>query len=130
MRHAREHYSFKVGDRVRIIRSNGSIGDTTYEISRINGFACMIREAGLAPNGKPYAEQRSDLSMLVSATFGRGASYSEKQKMLSYWSTPNRTTMVKVRDIAHALQVIKQSGIEQSLKPIAYFESSGKPVSL
>jgi hypothetical protein len=51
--------AFKVGDRVNVRR-----GGTVYVITKLDGFACWIREEGFAPNGKPFADQRSDTSML------------------------------------------------------------------
>lgn len=53
--------TFEVGHQVHV-----GEGTTFFVITRIlpDGFGCFIREDRLAPNGKPYAEQRSDLSLL------------------------------------------------------------------
>jgi len=67
--HAFDHLSkFEVGNQVRVLRRDGSKGDTIYEIvSLLPGFGCTIREIGTAPNSKPYAAQRFDTSMLAHA---------------------------------------------------------------
>jgi hypothetical protein len=55
---------FEVGNQVRV-----SPGGTLYEITKIfhNPGYCLIREWGTAPNGKPYAEQAFDTSLLKHA---------------------------------------------------------------
>jgi hypothetical protein len=59
-----KRHSFEVGDQVRV-RAGGAL----YIVTRIhrNGFACWIRQDGIAPNGRPYAEQQSDTSLLLHA---------------------------------------------------------------
>lgn len=55
--------TFQVGNQVRI-RTAGRDG-TIWEITKLLPHGeCMIREEGLAPNGKPYAEQHFHLSLL------------------------------------------------------------------
>lgn len=58
----------------------------------------------------------------------RTASYSERQKLLSYWSTPNRTTLIDVKDLADAKDAISESGVAQNLKMVRYFQPNGKAV--
>jgi hypothetical protein len=52
---------FEVGNQVRVLD-----GDTVYVITRLlpDGYKCFIREHGTAPNGKLYAEQPFDISLL------------------------------------------------------------------
>jgi len=52
--------AFRKGDIVRVVQSGGSLGPTRYVFSSVdkNPYYCWIREAGIAPNGKPYAVQR------------------------------------------------------------------------
>jgi hypothetical protein len=59
--------TFAVGNQVRVRQSGGGTGDTIYEIVALSGFRCMIREIGMAPNGKRYAAQRFDTSLLTHA---------------------------------------------------------------
>lgn len=58
--------NFKVGDRVYVTRAPGK---TMFEITYIadNGWSCMLRQTGIAPNGKPYRESPFDLSLLFPA---------------------------------------------------------------
>jgi hypothetical protein len=56
---------FEVGNQVRVSDRPDA---TIYEIVEVHpSGACMIREEGLAPNGKPYKAQRFDTSMLKHA---------------------------------------------------------------
>lgn len=60
---------FEVGNQVRVAGDRGhKYNATIYEITKIfpNGN-CLIREEGTAPNGKPYAEQLFDVSLLKHA---------------------------------------------------------------
>jgi hypothetical protein len=61
--------TFAVGNQVYVKNAAKKSDYTMYEITRIfpNGFSCLIRQEGTAPNGKPYAEQRFDLSLLKHA---------------------------------------------------------------
>lgn len=61
------HNAFSVGDTVRIITASGEPGDTLYTVASKNavGFGCTIRPSGTAPNGKQYAAQQWDTSMLL-----------------------------------------------------------------
>lgn len=56
---AKKKYELQPGDVVRLIMRGGKLGDR-YEYVRAdkNPGYCWIRECGIAPNGKPYAEQR------------------------------------------------------------------------
>ena len=56
--------SLCVGDQVRIIRSNGSVGDTVYKIVELNRFACMIREINFVNPNIKYRPHRYDTSLL------------------------------------------------------------------
>ena len=60
---------FEVGNQVHVRMANGARGDTFYVITKLlPGSGCaLIREDRFAPNGKPYAEQRWDTSMLMHA---------------------------------------------------------------
>jgi len=64
---ARRKSKLAVGDLVQVATAGKD--PATYELTHIfpDGDACLLREAGLAPNGKPYAEQRYILSNLVAA---------------------------------------------------------------
>lgn len=54
--------SFEIGNQVRVSDAPDA---TIFEVVRLEpDGSCFIREEGLAPNGKPYAEQRSDVSLL------------------------------------------------------------------
>jgi len=53
---------FNIGDRVVISKAKDAI---VFRITKIDGFACTIREDRLAQNGKLYAAQQSDLSLLT-----------------------------------------------------------------
>jgi hypothetical protein len=54
---------FQVGNQVRV-----SPGGTLYEVTKIfRSGNCLIREYGVAPNGKHYAEQAFDISLLKHA---------------------------------------------------------------
>jgi hypothetical protein len=58
----------------------------------------------------------------------RTANYSPKEKVLAYWASPNRQTFIDVMDLDEAKELIEESGVQQDLKIISYFETSGKPV--
>lgn len=58
---------FEVGNQVHVKTARGH-GDTFFEITKLlPGGGCLIREEGTALNGKAYAEQRFDTSLLVHA---------------------------------------------------------------
>jgi hypothetical protein len=54
-----------VGEIVHVKLAGGGVGDTKYEVTAMGTHSCRIREAGIAPNGKPYAEYLFDASLLV-----------------------------------------------------------------
>jgi len=95
-------------------------GAAIYEIVKMNyeatGYRCMIRQAGIAPNGKPYKESEVDVTVLYRATASeRKARFNARSKMLKLWITPNSFGDRPCRNVEEAYVLIGETGVPQEL---------------